>query len=102
MRRQSIYLDYAATTPVDPVVAERMSMFLTPGGEFGNPASLQHDYGRAAHEGQTGRCLLAGGRRQAKPGAVGAHRDHVAVAHFQAGGIFPSRRFWSNGLWEVI
>jgi cysteine desulfurase len=43
-----LYLDYAATTPVDPRVAARMAEALTAAGEFGNPASL-HPYGRRAH-----------------------------------------------------
>ena len=34
-----IYLDYASTTPVDPIVAETMMEFMTPSGHFGNPAS---------------------------------------------------------------
>ena len=40
-----IYLDYASTTPVDPVVAEKMMEFLTPAGQFGNPASRSHVFG---------------------------------------------------------
>lgn len=40
-----IYLDYAATTPVDPRVAERLAAFLTRDGVFGNPASRSHVYG---------------------------------------------------------
>jgi cysteine desulfurase len=40
-----IYLDYAATTPVDPWVAEKMWQHLTTDGEFGNPASHTHSYG---------------------------------------------------------
>ncbi len=40
-----IYLDYAATTPVDPRVAKEMIKFLTPDTEFGNPASRSHAYG---------------------------------------------------------
>jgi cysteine desulfurase len=44
-----IYLDYAATTPVDPRVAEKMLQFLTPSGTFGNPASTHH-FGKAAKE----------------------------------------------------
>ncbi len=32
-----IYLDYSATTPVDPRVAEKMMQFLTMDGTFGNP-----------------------------------------------------------------
>lgn len=43
-----IYLDYAATTPVDPRVARRMMPHLT--DVFGNPASRSHAYGWAAEE----------------------------------------------------
>jgi cysteine desulfurase len=42
-----IYLDYAATTPVDPRVAAAMAQCLTAEGEFGNPAS-SHAFGDAA------------------------------------------------------
>ena len=45
-----IYLDYAATTPVDPRVAEKMMQFLTMDGEFGNPASRSHRFGWQAEE----------------------------------------------------
>jgi cysteine desulfurase len=45
-----IYLDYSATTPVDPRVAEKMCSFLTPSGEFGNPASRSHVFGWHADE----------------------------------------------------
>lgn len=45
-----IYLDYAATTPVDPQVAERMMACLTFDGTFGNPASRSHAYGWQAEE----------------------------------------------------
>ncbi len=45
-----IYLDYAATTPVDPRVAAKMMMYLTPEGCFGNPASRSHDFGWKAYE----------------------------------------------------
>src|SRR6185437_16944193 len=45
-----IYLDYAATTPTDPRVAEKMSHYLAPDGCFGNPASFSHVFGRAAKQ----------------------------------------------------
>ncbi|MFQ5642198.1 MAG: IscS subfamily cysteine desulfurase [Thiogranum sp.] len=45
-----IYLDYSATTPVDPRVAEVMCSFLTPQGMFGNPASRSHEFGWQADE----------------------------------------------------
>ncbi len=40
-----IYMDYSATTPVDPRVAEKMCACLTPAGTFGNPASRSHLFG---------------------------------------------------------
>ena len=43
-----VYLDYAATTPVDPQVAAAMARCLGVEGEFGNPGSASHDYGAAA------------------------------------------------------
>lgn len=45
---RAIYLDYAATTPVDPRVAERMAAHLTADGDFANAASEQHGFGRRA------------------------------------------------------
>lgn len=42
-----VYLDYAATTPVDPRVAAIMSACLTDSGAFGNPSSA-HVYGAEA------------------------------------------------------
>ncbi|MBM7074308.1 IscS subfamily cysteine desulfurase [Shewanella sp. 202IG2-18] len=45
-----IYLDYAATTPVDPRVAEKMMQYMTMDGIFGNPASRSHRYGWQAEE----------------------------------------------------
>lgn len=43
-----IYFDYMATTPVDPRVVEHMMQYLGPDGDFGNPASITHDYGKTA------------------------------------------------------
>ncbi|MEL0068720.1 MAG: aminotransferase class V-fold PLP-dependent enzyme, partial [Gammaproteobacteria bacterium] len=45
-----IYLDFAATTPVDPRVAEKMVNCLTQEGNFGNPASRSHQFGWVAEE----------------------------------------------------
>ncbi|GAC1039480.1 IscS subfamily cysteine desulfurase [Pseudomonas sp. No.117] len=45
-----IYLDYSATTPVDPRVAQKMSECLLVDGNFGNPASRSHLFGWKAEE----------------------------------------------------
>jgi len=45
-----IYLDYSATTPVDPRVAEKMLQHMTMDGIFGNPASRSHRFGWQAEE----------------------------------------------------
>src|SRR5881275_3320650 len=44
---KAIYLDYNATTPLDPAVVEAMLPYLTT--HFGNPSST-HAYGKAAHD----------------------------------------------------
>ncbi len=53
-----IYLDYSATTPVDPRVAEKMNQCLLAEGNFGNPASRSHMFGWKAEE------AVEEGRRQ--------------------------------------
>jgi cysteine desulfurase len=76
---RSVYLDYAATTPVDPRVAAAMAQCLTRDGEFGNPASASHDYGDAA------RVLVEAARAQ------------VAASV----GAFPKEVVWTSGATEA-
>jgi cysteine desulfurase len=64
-----IYMDYAATTPVDPRVAQRMAEFLTMGGCFANPAS-SHSEGRRA------RGAVESARREVA-GMIGARPQEV-------------------------
>lgn len=73
----AIYLDHAATTPVDPRVAECLGRYLTRDGVFGNPGS-EHRYGRAARD------------------AVEQAREQVA----RAIGADPREIVWTSGATE--
>jgi cysteine desulfurase len=65
-----VYLDYAATTPVDPRVAAAMIECLQPGGAHGNPSSVGHEYGRRA------RALVEKARAQVAA-AIGARPECI-------------------------
>lgn len=77
--RRPVYLDYAATTPVAPEVAQEMVAFLTLEGGFGNPASRSHDYGLQAER------------------AVEQARSRVAGLI----GARPSEIIWTSGATEA-
>src|SRR5690348_13608423 len=61
-----VYLDYHATTPVDPRVLEVMLPFFT--DQFGNPSSASHVWGWKAHAAvddarrEVGKLIGAGGK----------------------------------------
>ncbi len=73
-----IYLDYAATTPVDPRVVEAMSQYLTLDGCFGNASSM-HEFGQ-----------------QAKIAVEQAREEVAALLHADASEII-----WTSGATEA-
>lgn len=71
-----IYMDYSATTPIDPRVADKMIPYLRE--QFGNPASRSHAYGWSAEQ------------------AVEEARGHVAALI----GADPREIVWTSGTTE--
>lgn len=65
-----IYLDYAATTPVDPRVAAKLSECLSLDGNFGNPASVTHSFGWKAKD-------AVEDARKAIADLINAHPDEI-------------------------
>ncbi len=78
MEKKPIYLDYSATTPIDPRVVEAMMPFLTE--SFGNPASRSHSFGWTAEQ------------------AVENSRKYVA----NLVGCDPRELVWTSGATESI
>jgi cysteine desulfurase len=76
--RYPVYLDYSATTPVDPRVVDKMIPFLKE--DYGNPASRSHQYGWTAEA------------------AVEQAREHVAALV----NCDPKEIVWTSGATESI
>ena len=67
---REIYLDYAATTPVDPLVVGQMVQFLGPDGMFGNPSSTLHRPGQEASNAVEHARLLVANLINAEPDEI--------------------------------
>ena len=80
--QSAVYLDYAATTPVDPAVARAMIECLGEEGAFGNASSTTHAFGQRAA------ALVVQARAQVAE-LIGAHPDEI---------IFTSGATESNNL----
>ena len=66
--KKQVYLDYHATTPVDPRVLEAMLPYLE--GSFGNPSSKTHSYGWTAREAVEDARAQVAGLLNASPGEI--------------------------------
>ena len=78
---EPIYLDYAATTPLDPRVLEAMLPYFS--GEFGNPHSIHRWGQRAEHAVETARAAVAQGLH-CQPGEIiftsgGSEADNLGL-----------------------
>src|SRR5947209_2848196 len=81
LQKGPIYLDYNATTPVDPVVVEAMLPYLST--QFGNPSST-HRYGHRAHQAVDNARQQVAGLLHCSPGEIiftagGSESDNLAI-----------------------
>ena len=65
-----IYLDYAATTPIDPAVVQAMTTCMGLDGDFGNSGSATHEFGRRA-------AARVDAARAQVASLIGAHHDEI-------------------------
>jgi cysteine desulfurase len=115
-----IYMDYAATTPVDPRVAQKMSDCLLVEGNFGNPASRSHVYGWRAEESveeartQVARLINADPREivwtsgatesdnlALKGAAEGASRRHIVTSSVEHKAVLDTCKYLESRGYEV-
>ncbi len=115
-----VYLDYSATTPVDPRVAQKMSRCLLVDGNFGNPASRSHYYGWQAEEAvelartQVARLINADPREivwtsgatesdnlAIKGVAEGASRRHIVTSAIEHKAVLDTCHYLENQGFEV-
>src|SRR5947209_19235495 len=81
LQKGPIYLDYNATTPVDPVVVEAMLPYLST--QFGNPSST-HRYGHRAHQAVDNARQQVAGLLHCSPNEIiftagGSEGDNLAI-----------------------
>lgn len=115
-----IYLDYAATTPVDPRVAQKMAHCLLVQGNFGNPASRSHVYGWRAEEAVENARVQVASLLQADPreivwtsgatesdnlaikgAAHGASRRHIVTSRVEHKAVLDTCEFLESEGFEV-
>ena len=117
---RAVYLDYHATTPVDPRVLDAMLPYFTE--QFGNPASRQHAYGWKAQEAvdrgrsqvaaligaSAGEIVFTSGATESNNLAIkgGAHAmrdrgDHIVTAVTEHKSVLDSFRRLEREGWRV-